>query len=81
MAAHSAVLAKVLRLFVHSVFAWQRGKARAMGLIPAGLRRGQEGWPASGAVASVQRFGSKLNAHTHFHSIIPMRCGSKARTA
>ena len=71
MAAYSAVLAKVLQLFLHSVFAWQRSKARALGLIPAGLRRGQEGWPASGSVTSVQRFGSKLNAHTHFHSIIP----------
>jgi hypothetical protein len=51
----------VLAIFVRAVFALQRRRAR-----DADLGRGQ-----LAAVTAVQRFGSALNLHPHFHALIP----------
>jgi hypothetical protein len=56
-----APLSRVLAIFVRAVFASLRRRARA-----AGVPDGQ-----CAAVTAVQRFGSTLNLHPHFHSVIP----------
>ena len=55
------LLSRVLDLWLKKVFAWQRRKARALGI--------EE--PMCGAVTFCQRFGSLLNLNCHFHSLLP----------
>lgn len=51
----------VLGVFLGAVFSWQRRRARERGLAD----------PAAGSVTFVQRFGSALNLHVHFHAVLP----------
>lgn len=55
------LVSALLTVFVRSVFASHRRRARALGLPRAD----------AGAVTAVQRFGSFLNANLHFHTLIP----------
>jgi Transposase zinc-binding domain/Putative transposase len=55
------LVSEVLRAFVRAVFAYQRRRARALGVADGQL----------GAVTAVQRFGSFVNANLHFHTLIP----------
>ena len=55
------VLSRVLGVFLGTVFSWQQRRARAEGLSD----------PATGSVTFVQRFGSALNLHLHFHAVLP----------
>lgn len=47
--------------YLHSLFAWQRRRGRALGIANG----------ATGAVTFVQRFGGALNLHPHVHSLVP----------
>src|SRR6516165_3534494 len=60
MAYDSELLAEVLNIFVRTVFDELRRRARES----LGLKQSQ-----CGAVTFVQRFGSSVNLHTHFHTI------------
>jgi hypothetical protein len=55
----SSLMGEVLGVFLRAVFAWLRNQALENG-IPNGR---------CGSVTSVQRFGSALNCHLHFHSV------------
>ncbi len=55
------LLSNVLGLYLRKIFAWQRRRARRLGV--------EE--PMCGAVTFCQRFGSLLNLNCHFHSILP----------
>ncbi len=61
LAYRPALTTQVLSVFLRTVFAWQRRRARAIG-----VQRSQ-----AGAVTFVQRFGSALNLNTHFHALVP----------
>jgi len=61
MAKDPQLLSHLLALFLRAVFAWQRRKARALGLPK----------PLTAAVTFVQRFGGALNSNPHFHSLLP----------
>jgi len=61
MAANPSVLSDVLRRFIQEVFTYKRRRARAHGVLD----------PKPGAITFVQRFGSILNLHPHFHTSIP----------
>jgi hypothetical protein len=61
LAYDSVLAAEVLRLFVRSVFASLRRRAR--------LRYGRAAYEC-GSVTFVQRFGDALNLNLHFHSIV-----------
>ena len=61
MAKENKILSDVLRIFIKVVFAYQRRIAKTLGF--------EDVLP--GAVTMIQRFGSSLNHHLHFHSIIP----------
>jgi hypothetical protein len=52
-------LTEMLRVFLRTLFAWQRLRGRRAGI--------QDGRP--GAVTFIQRFGSVLNLNPHFHSL------------
>jgi hypothetical protein len=56
----SDLLAEVLGIFIREVFASLRKRARDNG-IPEGR---------CGSVTFVQRFGSALNCHLHFHAVV-----------
>ncbi|MGH7264852.1 MAG: transposase zinc-binding domain-containing protein, partial [Candidatus Rokuibacteriota bacterium] len=49
----------VLRVFLRTVFGWQRRRATRRGLVEA----------RSGSVTAIQRFGGALNANVHFHAL------------
>jgi len=53
-------LSKMLRVFLRTLFAWQRLRGRQ-----AGIPDGQPG-----AVTFIQRFGGILNLNPHFHSLL-----------
>ena len=55
------LLSAVLRVFLRTVFAWQRRKARALGIAQ----------PMVGAITFCQRYGSLLQFTPHFHSWLP----------
>ena len=61
MAKNPQFMNKVLSIFTKSIFAWQRRKARGLGV--------KDGKP--GAITFVQRFGSILNLNPHFHNLHP----------
>lgn len=61
MARDPKLLSMVLDNFLRAIFANQRRRARVMGIND----------PRTGAVTFVQRFGSALNLHVHFHSLAP----------
>jgi hypothetical protein len=61
LARDSRLLSDVLTLFLRSLFAMQRRRARRLG-----AREGQ-----TGAVTFVQRFGSALQLTPHFHALLP----------
>jgi len=61
MAREPKLLSMVLGIFLRAVFCNQRRRARAMAIKA----------PRTGAVTFVQRFGSALNLHVHFHSLAP----------
>jgi hypothetical protein len=54
-------MAKVLRTYLRTVFAWQRLQARRAGIAK----------PQTGAVTLCQRYGSLLQFSPHFHSWLP----------
>jgi len=54
-------LSEMLATFTRTVFAWQRRRGRAAGLV------GGE----TGSVTFIQRFGGVLNLNPHFHSLQP----------
>ncbi|MGB8259600.1 MAG: transposase [Terracidiphilus sp.] len=56
-----ALLARLREIFLRSVRAWQRAKARALG-----VKDGR-----TGAIAFTQRFSSRLLLYPHVHSLIP----------
>ena len=56
-----ALLRKLREIFVRSVFAWQRARARALG-----VKLGRVG-----AIAFTQRFSSRLLLFPHVHCVIP----------
>jgi hypothetical protein len=51
----------MLRVFLQVLFAWQRGRGRALGIADG----------HTGSVSLLQRFGSALNSHVHCHRILP----------
>ena len=53
-------LSEMLRVFLRTIFAWQRLRGRQAGI--------PEGQP--GAVTFIQRFGGILNLNPHFHSLL-----------
>ena len=55
------LLSQVLRTFLRTVFAWQRRRGRNLGI----------GKGETGSITFVHRFGGALNAHAHFHALIP----------
>ncbi len=55
------LLSAVLNLCLKKIFAWQRRRARSMGVAE----------PMCGSVSFCQRFGSLLNLNCHFHSLLP----------
>jgi hypothetical protein len=55
------LLSRVLTIFLRKVFAWQRRRARALGIDD----------PQCGAVTFLQRFGSLLNLNCHAHALLP----------
>jgi hypothetical protein len=61
LAVDRVFLSQMLRVFLRTLFAWQRLRGRRMG-----LRDGQ-----TGSVTFVQRFGGILNLNPHLHSILP----------
>ena len=61
MAADQRVLSDVLRRFIAEVFNWKRRQARKAGI----------DCPTPAAITLTQRFGSALNLHPHFHTLIP----------
>ena len=61
MAYDSEFLADILNIFVRAVFDELRRRARES----SGLKQSQ-----CGAVTFVQRFGSAVNLHAHFHAIV-----------
>ncbi|MBI5526615.1 MAG: transposase zinc-binding domain-containing protein [Deltaproteobacteria bacterium] len=60
LAMNRGLLAEMLRVFLATLFKWQRKRGRALGV------RGE-----TGAVTFIQRFGGALNTNPHFHSILP----------
>ena len=50
----------VLRVFLRTVFGWQRRRAARRGLV--GVR--------SGSVTAIQRFGGSANLNVHFHALV-----------
>jgi hypothetical protein len=61
IAYNKALTAKVLSIFLSTIFAWQRRQARRQGILQ----------PLTGAVTFCQRFGSFLQLSPHFHSWLP----------
>jgi hypothetical protein len=57
----SAFLSEMLSAFLRTVFAWQRLRARRLG-----IRTGE-----AGSVTFCQRFGGILNLNPHFHTLVP----------
>jgi len=61
LARDSALMGKVLRIFLRAVCAWQRRRARQQGISA----------PECAAVTAIQRFSGALSLSPHFHSILP----------
>jgi hypothetical protein len=61
LAADRRLLAALLGIFLRTLFAWQRRRGRALGIVG-----GQ-----TGAVTFVQRWGGALNLNPHLHSLVP----------
>ncbi len=61
LAADRPLMNTFLRVFLRTLFTWQRKRGRALG-----IANGQ-----TGAVTFVQRFGGALNLNPHLHSIVP----------
>jgi hypothetical protein len=59
----------VLRVFLRTVFGWQRRRAARRGLVGA---RG-------GSVTAIQRAGGSLNTNVHFHALLFDRVYTRAR--
>ena len=54
------LLGAALRVVMRRIFSWQRQRARALGVSD----------PRCGAIALPQRFGGRLNANPHFHTVV-----------
>ena len=50
----------VLRVFLRTVFGWQRRRAARRGLVGG----------RSGSITAIQRFGGSLNTNVHFHALL-----------
>jgi hypothetical protein len=61
LAVDRSLFSALLRAFLLSLFAWQRRRGRALGIVG-----GQ-----TGAVTFIQRFGGALNLHPHVHCLVP----------
>ena len=61
LAVQRGLLGEMLRVYLRTLFAWQRRRGRALG-----IRDGQ-----TGAITFVQFFGGALNLNPHSHSILP----------
>ena len=57
-------IAPVLQIFLRAIFAWQRRAARKI-VVDKTIRL------ETGAVTFIQRFGSSVNLHVHFHAVLP----------
>jgi hypothetical protein len=55
------VASRLLDLFTRALFAWQRRRARRLGVAD----------PRTGGVTAVQRFGGAINLNVHFHTLVP----------
>jgi hypothetical protein len=55
------VASRLLDVFTRAVFAWQRRRARRLGVAE----------PRIGGVTAVQRFGSAVDLNVHFHTLVP----------
>jgi hypothetical protein len=60
LAFDAGVTRAVLRVFLRTVFGWQRQRATRRGVVEA----------RSGSVTAIQRFGGALNANVHCHALI-----------
>jgi hypothetical protein len=56
----AALTRAVLRVFLRTVFGWQRRRATQRGLVEA----------RSGSVTAIQRFGGSANLNVHFHALL-----------
>ena len=75
LATRPALVSWVLGVFVRKVFAWQRLVARDLLRTEdsddaADPPRGSRARPEPGAITSLQRFGSKINLHCHYHTVV-----------
>ena len=61
LAVDRRLFSALLRVFLRTLFAWQRRRGRALGI--------HDG--KTGAVSFLQRFGGALNLHPHVHSLLP----------
>jgi len=61
LAADRQLLTALLGIFLRTVFAWQRRRGRALGIVG-----GQ-----TGAITFLQRFGSAMNLNPHLHAVVP----------
>lgn len=61
LARDERLLSKVRQIFIRTVQAWLRAKARALGV----------GKALTGAVVFTQRFSSRLLVYPHFHAVLP----------
>jgi hypothetical protein len=55
------VASRLLELFTRALFAWQRRRARRLGVAD----------PRTAGLTAVQRFGSAINLNVHFHTLAP----------
>jgi hypothetical protein len=60
LAFDAALTRAVLRVFLRTVFGWQRRRAAQRGLVGA----------RSGSVTAIQRFGGSANFNVHFHALL-----------
>jgi hypothetical protein len=70
LASKAEVLNAVIRIAMRVVLGWYRDRGRELGLARA----------ETGAVSFVQRFGGRLNAHTHLHACLIDGVYTRART-
>ena len=55
------LLSAMLKIFLQTLFAWQRKRGRKIGLVQG----------ETGSVSGLQRMGSFLNVNIHIHAILP----------
>ncbi len=61
LAVDRPLFSALIGAFLRTVFAWQRCRGRALGIVGGQV----------GAVTFIHRFGGALNLHPHLHSVLP----------